>query len=364
MKRTALIMAGGKGERFWPESRISLPKQFLHLTDEKKSMIQLTVERIHPLVEYEDIFISTGEIYRDLVKEHLPQIPEENIICEPEGKNTAPCIGLGAAHIYSRYGGEDTIMIVLPSDHLIKQTDIFIKTLDKACHNACLGDNLVTLGITPTYAETGYGYIRFENDAVKDHDSDIPVYPVREFVEKPDKVTALKYLNDGRYLWNSGMFVWRTSTLRKALETHLPDTFKSLEKIRHSIGDDSYKETLTHEFSEILSESIDYGIMEKSENIFILPGRFGWDDVGSWPAIARVNETDAKGNLTRGNTVLLDCDNCIVKGTDGRLVAILGMKDTIVVDTKDVVLIAQKDKCADIKTLLKTLRENGKDKWL
>ena len=384
MRKTVLIMAGGKGERFWPKSRISLPKQFLCLTDDKKSMIRLTVERILRLTDYDDIFIATGEMYKDLVRKHLPEIPEENIICEPEGKNTAPCIGLGAAHIYTKYAdqADDTVMMVLPSDHLVKQDDIFVQTLEAACDTAYTGDKLVTIGITPTYAETGYGYIRFEKNRSNEADPGIPVYPVREFAEKPDADTAAKYLEDGRFLWNSGMFIWRMDTIRKAFKKYLPDTFENLERIRNTIGSEAYEDTLRHEFADIGSESVDYGIMEKADNIFILPGRFGWDDVGSWPSLARVNVTDPRGNLVRGQCVLLDTDNCIIEniGTNitysadhgdftadnpgDRLVAVLGMKDTVVVNTDDVVLVAQKDKCGDIKKLLQDLRNADMERLL
>ena len=202
MKKTALIMAGGKGERFWPRSRVTLPKQFLSLTDDGKTMIQLTVERIRPLVELEDVYIATNKNYKELVKQQLPGLPEENILCEPVGRNTAPCIGLGAVHVAKKY--DDAVMIVLPSDHLIKHNDIFAETFTNACALAEEGENLVTVGITPNYPETGYGYIKYDS-AAKNGES----YPVQRFVEKPDLETAKSYLADGSYLWNSGMTVNR-----------------------------------------------------------------------------------------------------------------------------------------------------------
>lgn len=199
MKKTALIMAGGKGERFWPKSRQSLPKQFLSLTNDGKTMIQLTVERILPLVSLEDIYIATNTNYKHLVLEQLPGIPAENVLCEPVGRNTAPCIGLGAVHIQRKY--EDAIMIVLPSDHLIKYNDIFTETLANACEVAEIGTNLVTIGITPNYPETGYGYIKADkNKQLK------KTYSVECFVEKPDFDLAKTYVESGDYYWNSGMF--------------------------------------------------------------------------------------------------------------------------------------------------------------
>ncbi len=206
MKKTALIMAGGRGERFWPKSRANLPKQFLSLTDDGKTMIQLTVERIRDLVELEDIYIATNRRYKNLILEQLPGIPEENILCEPVGKNTAPCIGLGAVHMEKKYG--DAVMMVLPSDHLMKEQGIFLDTLKEACEIAIKDENLVTVGITPNYPETGYGYIKFNPQVKEGH-----AYAVDRFVEKPAIELAKEYLKSKEYLWNSGMFVWKVSTI-------------------------------------------------------------------------------------------------------------------------------------------------------
>ena len=208
MKKTALIMAGGRGERFWPKSRQQLPKQFLSLTDDNKTMIQLTVERILPLVAMEDIYIATNQDYKALVREQLPDLPEQNILCEPVGRNTAPCIGLGAVHIARKY--EDALMFVLPSDHLIKMNTIFLRTLRDACEVAEQGDNLVTIGITPDTPETGYGYIRFDADRTLGR-----AFAVEQFVEKPSLDKAKEYLASGQYMWNSGMFTWKVSTILK-----------------------------------------------------------------------------------------------------------------------------------------------------
>ena len=229
MNTTALIMAGGRGERFWPRSRRNLPKQFLSLTDDGKTMIQLTVERILPLVKMEDIYIATNKNYRDLVRSQLPEIPEENILCEPVGRNTAPCIGLGAAHIGKKY--EDALMLVLPSDHLIKFNNMFLSALRAACQVAGEGDNLVTLGITPTYPETGYGYIKFNPHATLG-----AAYEVERFVEKPTLEVAKEYLETEEYLWNSGMFIWKLSSIWKNLEKYMPETCSRLKTIAAAIG--------------------------------------------------------------------------------------------------------------------------------
>ena len=261
MKRTALIMAGGRGERFWPKSRKALPKQFLSLTGDGKTMIQLTVERISPLVELEDIYIATNRDYKHLVLEQLPGIPEENILCEPVGRNTAPCIGLGAEHIARKYG--DASMIVLPSDHLIQYTAIFTNTLKAALHVAEASDNLVTIGITPDMPETGYGYIKFNSDEMMGS-----AYAVERFVEKPNLETAKQYLESEQYLWNSGMFIWKVSTILKNMERHMPETYQGLNRIRDAIGTAEQESVLEREFTAFKSESVDYGIMEKAENIW------------------------------------------------------------------------------------------------
>lgn len=358
MIKTALIMAGGKGERFWPRSRQSLPKQFLSLTDDDKTMIQLTVGRISPIVDVENVYVVTNKDYKHLVKEQIPGIPMENIICEPIGRNTSPCIGLGAAHIKHKYPDEDVTMIVLPSDHLVKYNDVFVDTLSSACEIAEKGSNLVTIGITPNYPETGYGYIKYNEEKPEGKS-----FTVDSFVEKPDLDTAKKYLESGNYLWNSGMFIWKLSTINECYEKFLPEMYSSLNEIEKSIGTASEDETLNSIFPDLENISIDYGVMEKSDNIYIIPGNFGWDDVGSWLAVSRVNETDSDENIIRGNVVSLDVKNCIIEGSD-KLIAAAGIEDLIVVDSGDALLIIPKEKAGDIKKLLAKMRENGMEKYL
>ena len=356
MKKTALIMAGGKGERFWPRSRVSLPKQFLSLTDDGKTMIQLTVERISPLVDIKDVYIATNANYRELVKQQLPGIPEENILCEPVGRNTAPCIGLGAVHIAKKY--EDAVMIVLPSDHLIKHNDIFADTFKSACEIAEQGENLVTVGITPNYPETGYGYIKYNADN-KQGDS----FAVDKFVEKPDLETAKGYLADGSYLWNSGMFVWKVSTILKCFKEFMSSSYDGLMTIKDSVGTSEEQTVLEREFPNLESQSVDYGIMEKASNIYTLAGNFGWDDVGSWLAVGRIKENDENNNVVNGNVVTVNTKDCVIEGGD-KLIATVGLRDIIVVDTKDATLISTKENAGEIKQVLAKLRETGKQEYL
>lgn len=356
MKKTALIMAGGRGERFWPKSRKRMPKQFLSLTDDGKTMIQHTVERILPMVDMEDIYIVTNRDYKPLVQEQLPDIPQENILCEPVGRNTAPCIGLGAVHIARKY--EDAVMFVLPSDHLIKYNTIFQKTLADAADVAEQGENLVTLGITPDYPETGYGYIKFNPEETLGR-----AFAVDRFVEKPDLETAKGYLATEQYLWNSGMFIWKVSTILKNLEKYLPETYTGLQKIQQAIGTEDERSVLEHEFEAFRSESIDYGIMEKAQNIYILSGSFGWDDVGSWLAVERIRQSNEFGNVITGNAITVDTKNTIIQG-DKKLIATVGIENLIVVDTEDALLICEKDSAGNIKKVLENLKICNRTEYL
>lgn len=356
MITTALIMAGGRGERFWPKSRKNLPKQFLSLTDDGKTMIQLTVERILPLVKLEDIFIATNKAYCELVMEQIPGLPEENILCEPIGRNTAPCIGLGAIHIAQKY--DDAIMFVLPSDHLIKFTNMFLKTLETGTDVAENNTNLVTIGITPDYPETGYGYIKFDPRKTEGQ-----AYAVERFVEKPSLEVAKEYLSTEEYLWNSGMFIWKVSSILKNMQKYMPDTYESLIKIKEAIGTPQQNSILEKEFHNMQSQSIDYGIMEKANDIYILPGTFGWDDVGSWLAVERIKKTNEFGNAVSGNIITVDTHNCIIQG-DKKLIAIVGMEDTIIVDTKDATLICAKDSAGDIKKVTENLKICNRNEYI
>jgi len=356
MKTTALIMAGGRGERFWPRSRKSLPKQFLSLTSDGKTMIQLTVERILPLVAIEDVYIATNESYRELVRTQLPNLPAENILCEPVGRNTAPCIGLGAMHILKKY--DDALMLVLPSDHLIKQKTLFRKTLQNALQVAEQNSNLVTIGITPDYPETGYGYIRFDEE-----NSLGQAYKAAQFVEKPDLETAKMYVENGQYLWNSGMFVWKVSSILDKMERLMPETYQALVTIKQAFCTAQEESVLRDEFMKMRSMSVDYGILEHADDIYTVPGSFGWDDVGSWLAMERINPTNEFGNVMQGNLITVDTKNCILQGGE-KLIATVGVQNLIVVDTPDAILICQKENAEDIKRVLENLRICDRNEYI
>ncbi len=350
MKVTAVIMAGGRGERFWPQSRNSRPKQFLSLTADGETMIQKTVKRLSSLVDIEDVFIVTNKNYLGLVQEQLPDLPADNVIAEPAARNTAPCIGLAAGIIRKKYG-DDAIMLVLPSDHLIKFNAMFIDILKQAIKVAEDNKNLVTIGITPTYPETGYGYINFSNNDTEYQGA----YEVVRFVEKPDIERAKQYVNSGEYLWNSGMFVWKASSILANIEKYLPDMYNGLVKISGSYGTESFDETLENVFPQLKSESIDFGVMERADDIYTIPGNFGWDDVGSWLALERINPTNEYGNMVKGDVVSINTKNSTIIG-DKKLIATIGLEDVIVVDTDDAILICAKDSSQDVKKVIENLK--------
>lgn len=357
MRITAVIMAGGKGERFWPRSRRDMPKQFLSLTNDGKTMIQHTVSRIGSLVDIEDVFVVTNREYKKLVIQQLQGIPEENILLEPIAKNTAPCIGLAAVHIKKKY--EDAIMIVLPSDHLIKYNELFIDTLRDSVQVAEEANNLVTIGIMPSYPETGYGYINFGSKK----EGSYLAYEVSKFVEKPSLDKAKEYLATGKYLWNSGMFVWKVSSIMDNFEQLLPDTYNKLMKIYKCIGEENQYNVLQEEFESMIAESIDYGIMEHASNIYTFPGNFGWDDVGSWLAIERINTTNEHGNVVNGDVITIDTKNSIIQGQN-KLIATVGIEQLIIVDTEDAMLICAKDRAQDVKEVIKNLKICNRYRYL
>lgn len=357
MKITALIMAGGKGERFWPRSREKFPKQFIDITGCGKTMLQLTAERVLSMVGEENIFVVTNMDYKQIVAKQLPYIPNENILCEPVGRNTAPCIGLGAAYMLKK--GEDVVMIVLASDHLIRQEEKFRSDLKKAVDVAECGENLVTIGIKPNRPETNYGYIKKGSSA-----ENSGIATVKQFEEKPDLQKAIEYINSGDYLWNSGIFIWKASTIMKLFQQYIPDIYQHIRKISYSIGTECEKEILEKEFVRMRSVSVDYGIMEHAANVYVVPGDFEWDDVGSWLALERINEQDVERNIIHGNVITAGTHNCIIE-SGKKLIAAVNLSNMIIVDTEDIILIADKESVTDIKKIRDKIQaDNLQDKYL
>lgn len=354
MKNVVVIMAGGRGERFWPMSRNTMPKQFLNLIEKEKSMIQLTVERVLPLVDSNDIYVVTNKNYRDIVFEQLPSVPKENILFEPVGKNTAPCIGFACAVIKKRYG--DANVIVLSSDNMIDNNKIFLENLKSAL--LCSQQrNIVTLGIVPSRIETGYGYIKLgEKTELGD------IYKVDKFVEKPNYDVAKEYYESKMYLWNSGMFIFQNEVMYNSIKEYMPELFVSVDKINASVDTNEFDSTVIDEFNKVESISIDYGIMEHAKNIYVVPCSAGWDDVGSWLSVSRLRETDFNNNVTEGNNLLLDCNGSTVLNTESnKLVAAYGLDNYVVVNTEDALLIIPKDKTPDIKKLISEVKTKKKE---
>lgn len=343
----ALIMAGGKGERFWPLSTDEKPKQFLKLLGEE-TMIQMTVNRLKDLIPVERIFVVTGERYTKLVKEQLPELPQRNIIVEPMGKNTAPCIALSAFHIEKYY--ENATIAVLPSDHLIRNEEEFrnvIATADSFIEKH--EDSIVTLGMRPDRPETGYGYIKCDKtDSIV---KGLKIRNVEMFVEKPDEKTAEEYLKNGNFLWNGGMFVWKAKNVLTLTEKYLKNTYDVLKEITCSV-EEKYEEKLKTNYNLVDSVSIDYAIMEKAQNIYVIPSEFGWDDVGTWYSIERYRDKDENNNVCVGNIININSKNNIIVGNN-KPVIISGLEDIFVVESDDVILIGKKEDIKDIKDIKK-----------
>lgn len=355
---TCVIMAGGKGERFWPKSRTNLPKQFLNISG-NKSMIQQSIQRLEKIVDISRIFIVTNELYAELLKAQIPHLPTSNIIIEPVGRNTAPCVGLASIIIEEKY--PDSTMVVIPSDHIIENDEGFIQIINTAVEVAQDDSNLVTLGIKPTYPETGYGYIESSTDIRQLNELD--VHKVNKFVEKPDIATAESYLERGGFYWNSGIFIWKVEVIRNYIKELLPDVHDILETMKSTFNSPERNEVIRTEFAKMPDQSIDYGIMEKVSNIYMIPCVFGWDDVGSWTALERINDLDEDGNVIKGNILNLDTKRCIIE-SNGKLIATLGVEDLIIVDTEDITLICAKDKAQEVKLLLKELRMQKREEYL
>lgn len=341
----ALIMAGGKGTRFWPLSTEEKPKQFLNLIGEE-TMIQMTVNRIKPIIPIERIFVCTSKMYVDLVKEQLPELSERNIIVEPEGRNTAPCIALSAFVIKKYY--EDATMVVLPSDHLIKDEDEFRSIVNDADEFVKVNENaIITLGMKPSRAETGYGYIKYgeEKHSLNSHE----VIKVDAFVEKPDKETAEEYLADGSYLWNGGMFIWSAKNILEQINKYSSDTYNALKDIEE-IDERWLKYLIKAQYQETEAISIDYAVMEKSDDIYVIPSDFGWDDVGSWEALDRYREKDSFGNVYVGKTKAVDGRNNLIISSSHSIV-VEGLSDIYIIENDGKILVGCKSNVANVKEL-------------
>jgi len=351
-------MAGGTGTRFWPRSRIDRSKQFLTVQG-KRSLIQSTVDRVNTFASGEHLYIVSKRDQQDALEAQITEIPKKNFLFEPEGKNTAPCIGLAAMHVHRR--NADGIIVVLPSDHLIGDKAKFKKTILAGVQLAKEKDGLVTIGIKPDRPATGYGYIQ-KGESVETHFK-IPAFQVKTFAEKPNEATARRFLESGDFLWNSGMFIFRVSTFLKAMEEYLPETYDSLLDVRKAIGKSDYQSVLQKAYRQIRSISIDYGIMEKASNVFLLEGDFDWSDLGSWEQVHRISHKDDEGNAFTGPVVAQDVKNSYVYAEKG-VIALSGVDDLVVVQDGDAILICKRDKSEEVKQLVDKLKKKKYQKFL
>jgi mannose-1-phosphate guanylyltransferase len=356
----AVIMAGGRGTRFWPRSREKKPKHLLDIIS-NRTLIQETIDRISPLIMPENILVVTGRKHARALMNQLPEIPAGNIIIEPEGKNTAPCIGLATLHIRKKAG--DDIMVVLPSDHAIADPGKCLQVIRAAAQTAASADTLVTIGIKPTSPQTGFGYIE-RGDSIENGTTE-EVFRVKSIREKPDYQQALKFVQSGNFYWNSGMFIWKVSTILKSISRWLPDLSSGLTTINETLGLPGEKAAIRKIYKNLVSISIDYGVMEKADNVCVVQGDFGWSDVGSWDALWEISAKDENGNVFTGGS------NVISTGSTGslvysrqKLVALSGVKDLIVVETKDAILICPKGNSQDVKKIVETLEAKKLKKYL
>lgn len=356
----AVIMAGGSGVRFWPKSRKKQPKPFLNFISDK-TMIQSTVQRIESLVPLQNILVSMNADHEKIVLEQLPAIPGENIILEPAVKNTAPCIGLMALIVQHRE--PDAVMLVLPSDHWINDDKQFCEELKIAAERAAMEETLITFGNKPTYPETGYGYVQCGTKINMESYPGCEFYKVEKFEEKPGLEQAKKFIKDGNYYWNGGTFVWKASVILSEIEKYLPELYNGLMKIKECLGKDNEKDEIKKIFETFTSESIDYGVMEKTDRAEMIITKAGWGDVGSWKSLENYLEKDDSGNITSKKHILIDTDNSIIEG-DKRLIAAIGLKDMVIVDTEDILLICPKDRSQEVKKLVERLKEEGREEYL
>ncbi|MGA8264828.1 MAG: mannose-1-phosphate guanylyltransferase [Ignavibacteriaceae bacterium] len=355
MKIFAVIMAGGIGSRFWPRSTEKTPKQLLKIFGEN-TMIQDTVERLNGLVENEDIYVITNKIQRPEVANQLKNVPTENIIEEPFGRNTAACIGLASVIVQKK--SKDGVTIILPADHIIKEKNEFHKTLKTAAEFAYESKGLVTIGIKPTRPETGYGYIQIDEEHVSDN-----IYSVLSFAEKPNYATAVRFLESGDFMWNSGMFIWRVDTILEEIHQYLPDLHEGLQKIKNDINKPSFSGTLTNVYGQLKSMSIDYGIMEKSQKVYLTKGTFSWSDVGSWEEVFALSKKDENGIAKVGEIFTDMVVDSYIYSPD-KFAAVIGVDNLIIINTKDALLICRRDQGQNVKKVVEHLKVNSLTKYL
>ncbi len=362
-----VVMAGGSGERFWPISRRLRPKQLLYLTNDKKMMIEEAVDRLLPLIPRDNILIATNDLLREPIKKALPEHADENILGEPMRRNTVGCLAYVTAHVLARYGEEeDVLMSVTPADHQIGNEERFRATLAASMHFAEEKNALVTIGVHPTRPETGYGYVEITdlNQPLTEREG-VPIYKVKRFLEKPNWEDAERYQASRFYYWNSGMFFWRVSQFMKGLEKALPEAAQCIRAMTEIVRTDpENEETIREHFAKLPNISIDYGLMEKSDTVYVALSDFRWDDVGAWDALTRIRQRDERRNTCVGEPVLIDCKDVIAynePGAKNMAVCVIGMRDVVVVTSADGVLVCPKNRAQDVRKAVEMLKKRNAD---
>lgn len=354
----AVIMAGGVGSRFWPVSTRKHPKQFLDILGTGKSLIRQTFERFAKDIPTENIYVVSNQIYKDLVKNHIPELADHQILSEPSARNTAPCIAL--ANLVIGLQNPDAVCVVAPSDHLILNESEFLNIVNKAMKHAHANNQLLCIGIKPHRPDTGYGYIQYnENDANEN------IYKVKTFTEKPSLEIATQFIESGDFLWNAGIFVWSIKNIEAAFKTHLPEVQNLFDDIRHHIHTEKQDKAISNVYEQCTNISIDYGIMEKSDNVSVIPGDFGWSDLGTWASLYDVMPKDDRNNAVNGQLIELnDSSGNMVFSQSEKLLVINGANDLIVVDSDSALLICARNREQEVKTIVSDLKFKFGDKYL
>ena len=353
-----LIMAGGAGTRFWPRSKAARPKQYLNIFGDE-SLLQSTILRFSLFTETEKIYIVSGKDQAKVLEEQTPMLPKQNLIYEPVGKNTLPCIGLAA--MFAEIENPDGVMVVSPSDHLIENNELFRDTVMAAVKIAEEKDGIVTIGITPAFPATGYGYVKTAENITGSEE--ISQFKVERFVEKPNETTARGYIEQGGYYWNSGLFVFKIAVFLDAVKQFAPALYADLRKIQAELGKPSFEQTLDTIYRAVEGISVDYGIMEHAKNIYLVEGNFVWNDLGSWESVYLNSEKDDNGNAVTGEAVIVDSKNSYVFAEKG-VVALVGLDDVIVVQDGDTLLVCKRNKAEEIKKVVDQLKATGKTHYL
>ena len=351
-----VIMAGGSGTRFWPFSRVEKPKQFLDVLGIGQSLLQMTFDRFKEITGASNIYIVTNDKYKSLVVEQLPEMKEEQILLEPFQRNTAPCI----AYACYKIGQEnpEANIVVSPSDHLVFKQDVFTKIVSQALEISSSDDNLVTIGVTPNRPETGYGYIQY----VEEEGSEIK--KVKTFTEKPAKELAMKFIESGDFVWNAGIFVWTAKAIKNAFTNYLPEMDEIFAGIAKHFYTEQEQAAVDDAYAQCKNISIDYGIMEKAGNVYVVLGDFGWSDLGSWRSLYEVSDRDENNNMVKANALLYDTKNCTIKGPKKKLIVVSGIDNCLITQHGNAILICNKESNTELKTIVHDIQTSKLNKFL